>query len=349
MSGVRQGWGTAPQANARGSTRWAIRVLVFCVIVMGSAALRMTNLQAQPLPPVEPQHSPATLNVGIPQENAFSAEPPPFVGSGQADPLVNSVYPTDPSAYWHWILLPQGFLYRTYWASTQEPRLSTRAIRDSSRNFLDSQIGGRFGIVRFGDPDREEGFQVDLLGGANLRQNIDTEGWDMTGTDYRFDVPLTWRRGPHAWKFGYYHVSSHMGDEFLQANPAVTRIDYFRDCTYLGYSYHVRPTLRVYGEVEYAFSRDFAEPWHLQFGFDWGPVEPTGLRGAPFFAINGNLREELDFSGNVSLQAGWAWKGRGRTAGTLRTGPHYYNGGSPQFSFYQENEQQIGWGLWYDY
>lgn len=66
-------------------------------------------------------------------------------------------------------------------------------------------------------------------------------------------------------------------------------------------------------------------------------------------AANLHLREELDFGGNVSLQAGWAWKAEEASAGTLRTGLHYYNGGSPQYSFYQESEQQLGWGIWYDF
>lgn len=268
-----------------------------------------------------------------------------FGESLHEDPATHS-----PSSEWHWVFLPQGFLYHTYWASTAEPRLATRAIKDSGGlHSLDSQIGGRIGLVRFGNPDAEEGLQLDLLGGANLRQNTDTYDWDMTGTDYRYDIPLTYRRGPHAWKFGFYHVSSHMGDEFLKYHPSVERIDYFRDSIYLGYSYYVTPEFRVYGELDYALRHDFSEPLHFQFGFDWGPVRPTGVRGAPFLAVNGHLREELDFGGNISAQVGWAWKGPGLSAGTLRTGLHFYNGGSPQYSFYRQSEQQIGWGLWYDF
>ncbi|MBI1346276.1 DUF1207 domain-containing protein [bacterium] len=280
----------------------------------------------------------------------FSHELSPFLGENQVESVAVSTFSSAPPAEWQWKFLPQGFLYHTYWASTAEPRLSTRAISDvGGHNSLDSQIGARIGLVRFGDADAEEGFQFDLLGGANLRQNIDTYDWDMTGTDYRYDIPLTYRRGRHAWKFGFYHVSSHMGDEFLKYNPAISRIDYYRDAIYLGYSYYATPELRLYGEIDYALRSDFAEPLHFQFGFDWGPVSPTGVRGAPFVAANVHLREELDFSGNVSLQAGWAWKGEGTMAGTLRTGLHFYNGGSPQYSFYRENEQQIGWGLWYDF
>ncbi|HWL11249.1 MAG TPA: DUF1207 domain-containing protein [Planctomicrobium sp.] len=253
------------------------------------------------------------------------------------------------SPTWRWTLLPQGFLYRTYWASAAEPRLSTQYLKDvGGQRYLDSHIGGRIGLVRFGERYAEEGFQLDILGGAKLRQDAENN-LDMTGTDYRYDIPLTYRRGPHAWKFGFYHVSSHAGDEYMVRHPTFNRIDYYRDSLYLGYSYNPSPELRIYGEADYAFSRDFAEPWHFQFGFDYGPAHPTGIRGAPFFAINGHLREELDFGGNVNLQAGWAWRGEGLNAGTLRTGLFFYNGGSPQYTFYDNSEQQIGWGLWYDF
>ena len=77
------------------------------------------------------------------------------------------------------------------------------------------------------------------------------------------------------------------------------------------------------------------------------PARPTGIRGAPFFAVNGHLREELNYSGNFVLQAGWAW--RGQSSHLLRTGLHYYNGLSDQYSFYRNFEQQIGAGVWYDF
>ena len=77
------------------------------------------------------------------------------------------------------------------------------------------------------------------------------------------------------------------------------------------------------------------------------PPRPTGCRGAPFFAVHGHLREELNYSGNFVLQTGWAW--RGTTSHLLRAGFHYYNGLSDQYSFYRNFEQQIGGGLWYDF
>lgn len=64
-------------------------------------------------------------------------------------------------------------------------------------------------------------------------------------------------------------------------------------------------------------------------------------------AINGHLREELDFGGNLVVQAGWQWRG---PAGHLfRTGLQYFNGKSDQFEFYDRFEQKIGIGIWYDF
>lgn len=330
-----------------------ISVVCCCVTVWLFGSIRV-YAQLQPLSSQYPFAN-APVNASSPPNvcqpdsgfGTLSAFP---TGAFEPNPYDQQTYASGAMQFRRWTFLPQGFLYQTYWAGTAEPRLATRSISDAGgHDSLDSQIGGRVGLVRFDDPFTAGSFQFDIMGGANLRQNLDTDDWDMTGTDYRYDLPLTYRQGPHAWKFGFYHVSSHMGDEFLAHNPTVERIDYYRDALYLGYSVDLTPKLRAYGEVEYAVSRDFSEPWHLQFGFDWGPRIPTGVRGAPFLAANAHLREELDFGGNISLQTGWAWKGEGPAAGVLRTGLHYYNGGSPQYSFFQEHEEQIGFGLWYDF
>lgn len=250
---------------------------------------------------------------------------------------------------WTWKFLPQGYLYHTYLASEAEPRLATQLFHERNQGlFLDSFIGGRIGFVRFGRQDSPEGFQLDLLGGANLRQDL-TPDWDVDSVQFRYDIPLTYRKGPHAWKFGFYHISAHLGDEFLLKNPGYDRLNWLRDTLYLGYSYFPLPEVRLYGEVGWAFNSDVSEPWEFQFGFDYAPAYPTGIHGAPFVAFNTHLHQELNFGGAINLQGGWAWRGEGLAGGLLRTGPYYYDGASPQFSFYKTHEQQFGWGLWYDF
>ena len=250
---------------------------------------------------------------------------------------------------WVWTFLPKGFLYTTYWAGAAEPRLGVQVLHEKDDGaYVDSWIGGRVGFVRFGSRESLEGWQLDLLAGVRLRQDPDEE-LDMQSTDYRFDIPLTYRQGPHAWKVGYYHVSSHLGDEFLLKNPAYPRLNFLRDVIVLGYSYYPWPELRLYAEAGWGFHTDVSEPWEFQFGFDYGPAWPTRIYGAPFVAANVHLRQELNFGGNFMIEGGWAWRGEGLGAGILRTGPYYYTGGSSQSSYYADSEQQIGVGLWYDF
>ncbi|WP_417849270.1 DUF1207 domain-containing protein [Thalassoglobus sp.] len=273
-------------------------------------------------------------------------------GDAQAQSKNSPFYPLyhhQDRSDWRWTFLPQGVLYGTYWASSAEPRMAVKVIEEQAHgSLIDSEIGGRIGFVRFGARNRLEGWQFDLLGGVNLRQDPDV-GLDMQATDYRFDLPLTYRNGPHSFKMGYYHVSAHAGDEYLVTNQILTRQNYVRDVFNFGYSYNPTPELRLYGEVGYGFNVDVSEPLEFQFGFDYGPAKVTRIYGAPFVAANVHLKEELNFGGNVALQAGWAWRGEALAAGILRSGVYYYDGGSSQFAFYQTHETQVGWGLWYDY
>lgn len=255
-----------------------------------------------------------------------------------------------PQGDWCWQVLPSGIIYQAYLAGEKESRLSAHLINETHHDFLwDATLGGRIGMLRFGntDPWKPEGFQIDVEGSAQVRLSV-PDDVDVQATDYRGGIPLTYGIGPHRYKVGYYHISSHLGDEFLLDFPTYPRLNYARDTLYAGYAYFMTPNLRLYAEMGWAFYVDVSQPWEFQFGFDYAPAYPTGLRGAPFVAMNGHLREELDFGGSVTFQAGWAWRADHSTH-LLRTGLHYYNGASPQYSFFRNHEQQVGYGLWYDF
>jgi len=308
------------------------------LLILGVFLLFVGNLSAQEQEALDTFQFPAAIDYGSTEGTTYV--PPQNLSNV---PLLTG------TETWTWKFLPQGFLYHTYLASEAEPRLATQLFYERNQGlFLDSFIGGRIGFVRFGRQDSPEGFQLDLLGGANLRQDP-TPDWDVDSVQFRYDIPLTYRKGPHAWKFGFYHISAHLGDEFLLKNPGYNRLNWLRDTLYLGYSYFPIPELRLYGEAGWAFNSDVSEPWEFQFGFDYAPVYPTGIYGAPFIAMNGHLHQELNYGGSFNVQFGWAWRGEGLSAGLLRTGPYYYDGGSPQYSFYATHEQQFGWGLWYDF
>ena len=260
--------------------------------------------------------------------------------------------PIEPSPFdkpWGLVVLPEQLIYHSYLAGVKESRLGTQTFhRDGDGTLWDSTLGGRFGLLRIGPRDKPLGFQIDIEGAAHLRLDPDEEV-DVRSADFRAGVPFTYGWDNQQIKFAYYHLSSHLGDEFLLKNPGFARLNYVRDVLVLGYSIYPTERLRLYGEVGWAFWSDISGLWELQFGIDYAPTRPTGIHGEPFFAVNGHLRQEVNYGGGLSAQAGWAWRTDGTSGKLLRMGLRYYNGESPQFSFFDEFEHQIGFGVWYDF
>lgn len=294
------------------------------------------------------QNAIETYSYPVEQDTGYLAEATPNYYSFGGAPREWTAPSNEP---WDWQLLPTGIVYKAYLASQKESRFSSEFnnIPERDDTFWEPTLGARVGILRFGDHDpvMPQGFQIDAEGSAQARLNL-TDNVDVTSVDFRGGLPLTYGYGPWRLKAGYYHLSSHLGDEFLLKNPNYPRLNFARDVLLFGVSYYLNDDLRVYSEIGWAFFTDVSEPWEVQFGVDYAPAAPTGGRGAPFFAINGHLREEVNYSGIMTVQAGWAWRSA-QNGSLLRIGGHYSNGQSWQYSFYNHFEQQLGLGIWYDF
>tara|TARA_R110002095_G_scaffold81637_1_gene70955 strand:- start:132223 stop:133428 length:1206 start_codon:yes stop_codon:yes gene_type:complete len=253
---------------------------------------------------------------------------------------------------WGWTVLPTDLLYTSYLAGPKEPRMGLAVLNEKDIGWqMELEAGARVGILRYGTMDDDNvlaGWQLDIEGAGPPRLNIE-EDLDLDAADFRVGVPLTWRQGAYQAKFAYYHTSAHVGDEYLKRHPGFQRINYVRDAFVLGGGYFVDPDLRLYAEIGYAFNTDGgAKPWELQFGAEFSPAEHSGIYGAPFWAINGYLREEVNWGGNVNFMFGWQWRGD-RNNHLLRIGFQYLDGKTMQYSFYQNSERMVGFGTWYDF
>jgi hypothetical protein len=246
--------------------------------------------------------------------------------------------------------LPDGLLYKSYLAGEKEPRFASQWLYEDGRGLIwESAIGGRLGLYRNGTRGhcRPQGFQVDLEGAVFSRIDPEEQS-DLDAADFRFGLLMTRREGPIAWKYGYYHISSHVGDEFLIRNPTFDRVNYVRDAAIAGVIRDMTDEFSIYAEAAYAPSPSGgAEPLEFQFGAQYSSPFPSGKSGDPFAALNIHLREEFDFGGSVNAEAGWQW--RSVSDRLLRVGLQHYNGKSMQYSFFNQNESLTGLGVWLDY
>lgn len=298
---------------------------------------------ARAAPGTESWIAPSDENPSYVDADVYLASAPPMGGS--------LVHPSPPDT-WFWQVLPDGLIYRSYWAGVHEPRMGVVLFRETNNDnsYWDAALGGRVGLLRYGSGDVwwPQGWQLDFEGAALPRLTLDRVR-DLETVDFRAGVPLTYGTGCWQFKFGYYHLSSHMGDEYaIRTGNLADRINYVRDALVLGASYYPDPRLRLYSEASYAMNATGgAEPWEFQFGAELSRPGPTGPAGTPFLAVNGHLLEEHDFGGDLTAQAGWLW--RGCSGQVMRVGVHYYNGKSSQYQTFDDFEQQIGFGMWYDF
>ncbi|WP_283433652.1 DUF1207 domain-containing protein [Neorhodopirellula lusitana] len=255
------------------------------------------------------------------------------------------------SRQWH--LLPDGLLWDPYLAGPHESRMSLvihQRTDDHQGYFWDSTLGGRVGLLRYGtDGSRgAQGWQWDLEGGVITRLNLE-EAEDVESMDFRFGTLITMADGPWSAKFGYFHISSHVGDEYLLRNPTHVRVNYVTESLITGVSYQKSDALRLYGEAALAVKASGgAKPWQFQTGAEFIPPVTVAKKGGPFAAMNIDIREAVGFHPTFTLQTGWQWQGQ-QSGRRFRAGFQYLNGYTPQFSFFEDKEQSIGTGIWFDY
>jgi hypothetical protein len=246
--------------------------------------------------------------------------------------------------------LPDGLLWRSYLAAPHEPRISTILFSDAEGGgFWDATLGGRVGLLRSMDPCRpRRGWQWDLEGAVMTRLDL-LHAEDVSSMDYRFGTQITTLNGPWATKFGYFHISSHAGDEFLIRNPTFERVNYVTESLVAAVSYNIQDIWRLYGETAFAVKTSGgAKPWQFQTGVEYvRPISKVG-KAAPFVAVNLDIRQVVDFEPSVTAQTGWLWQGP-NSGRRFRCGFHYANGHSTQFQFFRQREEAIGGGFWFDY
>lgn len=260
--------------------------------------------------------------------------------------------PDSDSQTWTPQLLPQGLMYPSYLAGRKEPRLqSIIAYDDDYGTLWDITLGGRAPIFRYGTTDAvdPEGWELELEGAALLRLDWERNR-NLAATDYRAGVPLVY--GTKRWRFktGYYHVSSHLGDNYLM-DKFRPRVHYSRDAILFGLAFKPTEAVRIYAEADLAFhTGETTDPMELQFGFEYSPQFNPNMSNwvaLPFLATHAHLYEERDFGGYFAAQTGLQW--RSASNSLMRVGFEYFNGGDDLYQFHHNHQCKYGFGFWYDF
>ena len=186
-------------------------------------------------------------------------------------------------------------------------------------------------------------FEIQAEGAAFGRFDFD-ENWDMDGVDFRFGFPIAARAGPLAMKLHPWHMTSHLGDEFIERTGR-ERAVYARNEIALGISWDFDAETRAYVEAGYALSRgDVNEPLRFMAG-----VEAVGRHLGPdwpetFAALNLTSFEEQDWGVQFNLEAGF-WLRPEKSPRGVRFSVGYSRGPSVLTQFFDQNEEYWTFGF----
>ena len=250
--------------------------------------------------------------------------------------------PNDPLASkdkWVGTVLPRGVLYQPYLADPRQARSSVKfsiAGSDGSNAKIENTFGLVRSIVRWQEGD--EAYEIEFEAAAFSR--FDTkEHWDLDATDYRFGFPFVYRSGDLAYKFHLWHLTSHLGDEFIERTGR-KRDSYHLNEAAFGVSWDPEESLRLYGEVGLAvYTGTATDSGRVQLGLEWVDVRAKGP-WVPYAAMDLQSRNEIDWSVNRAIAAGFLVR-VGENARALRFALEYYDGRDLQTQFLDQRERTL--------
>lgn len=177
---------------------------------------------------------------------------------------------------------------------------------------------------------------------------------DLQNADYFLAGYAAYRDGDFSAMLRLLHQSSHLGDEYILANPGVPRVNLSYESANLIASYDLTNWLRAYGGFGLLFDTDPSglEPVTLQYGLEWRSAESWTLgstRWRPVAAVDVKHWQETDWTASVSLRGGIELTDRTWMQSKLQILLEYYNGQSPDGQFYGESIRYYGVGLHFYY
>ena len=218
-----------------------------------------------------------------------------------------------------------------------------QVMNAAALRFNDNVIGKHVGAVSFGDDfiflrlkdilwwhgDMDLGIEAGIFSVFDL----DHPEACLVNTDFYVAALVTYAFDRWSFRFRLWHLSSHLGDEFLLSNPGFDRRNLSDEGVDLFASYQLGRAIRVYGGIGDIFDRDreFPEhPFYAEFGAE---IRTFGGRDCfnklyvqPFLAMHFRAWEEHNFDLDQTYALGVEWskiQGIGRK---FRLFLEYHNG-----------------------
>lgn len=193
-----------------------------------------------------------------------------------------------------------------------------------------------------------EPWQFGLHAGVFTIWDMATESNDLINADFVVGFPYTWRRGPWSFMARIFHVSSHLGDEFVLTNKNVERLNLSYEALDGKASYDFARGFRAYGGAGSMFRKypPTLKPFFAQLGGEWqGPLFARGVLRPVAAADLQKQQQNGWWTTGVSLRAGVQMQNLLLRTRSLQLLVEYYSGHDPNGQFFSDKLELFGLGL----
>ncbi|MBN2479725.1 MAG: DUF1207 domain-containing protein [Parachlamydiales bacterium] len=228
----------------------------------------------------------------------------------------------------------------------------------AGKKAIEFSLGDDFPIFRWLDVWGGD-LQVGLEAGIWSVFNIDPKpniagGTAQFNTDYTLSIPVVYAFNKWAWRFRVYHISSHLGDEFLVNHPGFDRKNPSFEAFDVFFSYQAIDAIRLYAGAGLILHSDHTFPmkhYYFEYGgearFLGTKIYYHRLYGTFFTAVyfrNWQLND-LNLDGTYLL--GYEWSKLQGVGRKIRLFAEYHHGYSPDGQFM--NKRTTYWGIRFAY
>lgn len=235
---------------------------------------------------------------------------------------------------------------------------------------VDISLGDDFAIYRWLDVFWHGDLQIGIEAGIWSVFNMDPshkreEGTELVNTDFYCGIPLTYARDKWSFRLRGYHISSHLGDEFLfnhpwyvaesaefpkkRVNPSIEGVDF-------AVSYQANEAIRLYGFPGAIVHSDESFPWkpfYVEYGTE---VRFLGtkfyyqkLYGTVYIGLHFRNYQELDWNFDGTYRIGYEFSKLQGIGRKFRFYVEYHHGYSLEGQFSKMRTHYMQYNISYGF
>ena len=226
---------------------------------------------------------------------------------------------------------------------------------------VDVSLGDDFPIYRWldvlGGGDLQIGIEAGIWSVFNMDPHPDiAEGTELVNTDFYGGIPITYARNKWSFRLRGYHMSSHLGDEFLvnhpgfhRVNPSIEAIDFFA-------SYQAKEAIRLYVGPGVIVHSDDSFPWkpmYIEYGtevrFLGTKFIKQRLYGTLYLTLHFRNMQELDWNFDGTYRGGYEFSKLQGIGRKFRFYVEYHHGYSYEGQFSKMRDHYMEYNISYGF